>query len=58
MKTVKKTYEIGEGDFEQAFGRKPKDDGELDDFAHYCYKGMEAQLDWDIIYKCAREAMG
>lgn len=45
------------GDFEFAFKRKPKDIEEWENFAHYCKNGMDAQLDWDMIITCAKQAM-
>jgi len=48
---------VCEGDFEQAMGRPPKDQEEFDEFAHLCKKGLEAQIDWDIIYRSAKENM-
>ena len=57
IEEAKFTYEIGVGDFESVFKRKPKDQDEFDNFAHYCKKGMDRQLDWTIICNCAKEAM-
>ena len=44
-------------DFEHAFGRKPKNQEEWENFAHYCKNGVEAQLDWTIIMDCAKDEM-
>lgn len=52
------TFELNQADFFVAMKRYPKDNGEFDDFVHYIKKGMEAQLDWDILYDCTRDAMG
>jgi transposase len=41
-------------EFEHYVGRKPKK-GEMDDWVHYLEKGVEAQLDWDIINTCAAD---
>ncbi len=42
-------------EFEHYVGRKPKDKKEMEDWTHLLKKGMDAQLNWDIIYKCAAE---
>ena len=41
-------------EFEHYVGRKPTRK-EMDDWVHYLRKGIEAQLDWEIINKCASE---
>ena len=49
---------IGVGDFEQAFGRKPKSGNEFEEFCYYCEKGLtNGHIDWDIIFSCAKDAM-
>lgn len=48
---------ISQEDFKQIMGREPEDVNEFLDFAYLCEKGVESQLDWDIIYKCAKEEM-
>lgn len=42
-------------DFEEAFGRQPRDREEFEfgDFAHYCKNGLDAQVDWDVIRRAA-----
>ena len=45
---------ISDGDFEQCFGRKPKE-SEWDNFVHYVKNGVDAQIDWDIIFECTRD---
>ena len=50
-------YVISEGDFEHALGRKPNDQAEFEEFAHYCGKGLEAQIDWTVVVNCAKEQM-
>lgn len=52
---VKYEYEVSEDMFKHYVGRKPKSKDELQEFADLTYKGMEAQLDWNIIYKCASD---
>ena len=50
---------ISGGDFEQVFGRKPKDENEFQEFCSYCEKGlMNGHIDWDIVFNCAKDAMG
>lgn len=46
--------EVSEGDFIETFGRPPNDE-EWDWFVHYIKKGVEAQLDWQILYECTRD---
>ena len=41
-------------EFEHYVGRKPTKK-EMDNWVHYLEKGVEAQLDWNIINKCASE---
>jgi len=53
--TVKYEYNVSEKMFEHYVGRKPVNIVELQKFADLTYKGMESQLDWDIIYKCAAD---
>ncbi len=48
---------VSDGDFEACLGRKPKDESEFEDFVHLCRKGLESQIDWDIIYQCAKDEM-
>ena len=57
MKIHKIIYEIGKHDFEHTFKRKPKDKDEFDKFCHYCKNGIAEQIDWDILFNCAKEAM-
>lgn len=39
-------------EFERYIGRKPTK-REMEDWVHYLKKGMEAQLDWNMICDCA-----
>ena len=57
MNNKKIIFEIGEGDFEASMGRKPKNHDELDKFVDLIRKGMDAQLDWPILYQCTKDAM-
>jgi hypothetical protein len=41
--------------FEHFVGRKPKNKKEMEEWVNYLRKGVEAQLDWDIIHNCASE---
>lgn len=41
--------------FKHHIGRLPIDIDELDSFARLVKNGIDAQLDWDIIYSCAAE---
>lgn len=47
--------EINEMDFKEVFGRLPKNKTEWDNFVHYVQNGVEAQLDWGIIYSCTKD---
>jgi len=42
-------------EFEHYVGRKPKNKKEMENWVHYLKKGMDAQLDWDVICKCASD---
>ena len=45
-------------DFEQTFGRKPKNQQEFHDFCQYCEKGLRnGHIDWGIVFSCAKDAM-
>ena len=58
MEEYKIEIEIGVGDFEQVFGRKPKDENEFQEFCNYSEKGlMNGHIDWDIVFNCAKDAM-
>lgn len=50
MKIV--TFEVGKEEFKHYVGREPKK-GELEDFAHFIQNGIDAQLDWEVLYSCA-----
>ena len=57
-----KDYEIAltlcVGDFEQSMGRKPKSQGEFDEWARLLEKGLlNGHIDWDILYECTCDAM-
>ena len=43
-------------EFEHYVGHKPTRK-EMNDWVHYLYKGVESQLDWEVINRCAAEAM-
>ena len=43
-----------EEEFKRYVGRKPKD-GEMEDWVNYNKKGIDSQLDWDVICKCASD---
>ena len=52
-------FTLAEGDFERSMGRKPKNLDEFDAWALLCEKGLRnGHIDWDIIFECAKEAMG
>jgi hypothetical protein len=51
------THTIGLEDFLQAIGRKPKDQKEFDRFVELIGKGIDAQLDWDILYSSAGDVI-
>lgn len=42
-------------EFKHYVGRYPKSWDEFNDWVHYMKKGMDAQLDWDMICRCAAE---
>jgi hypothetical protein len=43
-----------EQEFEHYVGRKPKHN-EMEAWVHYIKNGIDAQLDWEIINRCAAE---
>lgn len=49
--------DVGVHDFEHTFGRLPKNEEEFEEFGRLCSKGVHAQIDWDIIFECAKEEM-
>ena len=61
MKKIKEDWDIpcdfgtNTQEFEHYVGRKPKNEKEMEDWVHYLKKGMDAQLDWETINKCAAE---
>lgn len=57
MTEYKIKFVITVNDFEAAFDRKPENEDEFDNFCHYCRKGVEAQIDWDIVFSCARDTV-
>ena len=42
-------------EFEKYVGRKPKNTREMEVWVYYQKKGMDAQLDWDLICQCASD---
>jgi hypothetical protein len=54
---MKKIFDIDENDFVNAIGRQPKDDKELDAFCRLICEGINAQVNWEILYKCAKDEM-
>jgi hypothetical protein len=50
-------YTITEDDFYQSVGRYPKNREEFHTFVHYLKKGIDSQLDWDILYKCTKDCI-
>ena len=58
MKEHKIEIYISVGDFEQAFGRKPTDENEFQEFCDYSEKGLlNGHIDWHIVFGCAKDAM-
>ena len=58
MKDYKIEFEICSEDFDQAFGRKPKNEKEFREFCEFCEKGLRnGHIDWNIIFNCAKDAM-
>ena len=46
------------GDFIESMGRVPKDQSEFDTWAQLAEKGLlNGHIDWNIIYKCTKDAM-
>lgn len=54
MIAIPLNFGTDEAEFELYVGRKPEK-GEMDDWVYYLRKGIEAQLDWSILNKCAAE---
>ena len=46
--------EVGVHDFIHTFSRNPSKE-EFDEFTELCKKGIQAQIDWDIIFSCTKE---
>jgi hypothetical protein len=46
---------LSEDGFESSVGRKPRNQDEFDEWGYYMKKGIDAQLDWDILENCAGE---
>jgi hypothetical protein len=42
-------------EFERYVGRKPRNEEEMGQWVDYLKKGMDAQLDWDVICSCASD---
>jgi len=58
IKDYRIVIELRDGDFERSMGRKPRDQGEFDEWAHFAEKGLlNGHIDWDILYECTRDAM-
>ena len=46
------------GEFEMSMGRKPRGQGEFDEWARLAKKGLlNGHIDWDILYECTAAAM-
>ncbi len=56
-RNIKLDYGTDTQEFEHYVGRRPKK-GEMDDWVHYLKKGVQAQLDWEVINRCAAENFG
>jgi len=41
--------------FEAYVGRPPKDEEEFNDFVRLVEKGLDGQVDYEILYKCTAE---
>ena len=54
---MEKTFSFGtdEKEFEHYVGRKPKDKNEFLDWVRLVEKGVQSQVDWDVIGECAKE---
>lgn len=52
---IKTNFGTTVSEFEHYVGRKPKNEEEMERWVRDLEKGMHAQLDWDIINKCAAE---
>jgi len=57
MKEYKIAFSVIEEDFERVFKRKPINEDEFWEFGRMCRKGMENQIDWDIIFDCVKDEM-
>jgi len=54
MRNLKFDWGTDEKEFEHYVGRKPTKK-EMDEWVHLVKKGVESQIDWEIIYQCASE---
>lgn len=57
MKIFEIKLPISKLDFEETMGRPPKNNTEMEEFVRLCRKGIEAQLDWQIIFNSAKDFM-
>ena len=48
--------EVGVHDFKHTFGRIPTKE-EFERFTDLCRKGVQAQIDWDVIFECTKDNM-
>lgn len=48
-------YSVDADEFKHYVGRCPKSQKEFDLFCHYYKNGLDAQIDWDVIGKCAAD---
>jgi len=55
MFDIETNFGTNASEFKHYVGREPKNKDEILDWTHYVKKGMESQLDWEIINKCASE---
>lgn len=56
-KNIDLGYTVSVEEFQKIIKRKPKSKEELKTFANYIRQGMDAQLNWIMIYEAAKAVM-
>ena len=57
MKPYKIEFIIDKDDFYQVFGREPDSEDEFRKFCELSKTGLNAQIDWNVVFNCAKEAV-
>ena len=55
MRDIPCDFGTDASEFENYVGRPPRNEEEMEDWIHYIKKGMDGQLDWDTINRCAAD---